>query len=107
MKTNPERQESEFPDAFRTGFIAGISIILGFALNVLHNWSYSRGAWTAKDLWIVIPVGVGVFTLTYCLYRALNPSDLTLKYFLKSRNTFLFGVVLIFIGFAIGSILPE
>lgn len=92
---------------FHTASVAGISIMLGFALTIMQFWVFSPGPYENWDLFFIVPVSIAVLMQLYLLIVLLHPK--LYKPELHSRRIVVFvaAILLVLVGTVIGGVAPD
>ena len=101
------KTDSKVPDSIRTGLITGISVVLGFALNLIQRWVLEEGEWNWIDIIFIFPMLIGIFSLIFSLFRALSLEKSSNHDFKTTTKRFIIGVLIVLFSILIGGLLPD
>lgn len=97
----------QIDETFRAGMIAGISVVLGFALSVWKDWAFLPGQWNQWDYYVLGLGGLGIILLIASVILLTFKPILRIKLFTCSKWGFYLGMVFILLALIIGSISPD
>ena len=93
------------PAGYRQGLVTAIALFLSLSIAFLRFWSFEApGSWTPASTGAATLTGAGIVLQLIALFQALDVSDEVLSRYRVTVRYFFAGIVIVFIGATISSI---